>query len=84
VQVQTVPVQIDRPPDLTTLPLPRPVELHDVEFTVVPRGQPAPRTLVGLSVNDYEKLALNFAELARWAREAMFQLRYYRRDEVER
>lgn len=59
------------------LPDIQPVKLETVKWRVLEQdGQP----LFALTARDYEALSRNMAELARWTKEARYQLNFYRED----
>lgn len=58
------------------LPSPDPVKLESVRWQVVEVGGEA---LFALPARGYEALSRNLAEMARWSREASWQLDFYRR-----
>ena len=69
------PAEAKQPP-LPVLPAPEPVKLESVRWEVVEVGSEA---MFALPARGYEALSRNMAELARWAREASYQLDFYRR-----
>lgn len=80
-EVQTVPIEVPRPPERPTLPAPLPVSLLPVDWVVVTSDSLPPGdgwVIIGLTPAQYEALSLNMAELLRWAQEAGYQIRYYR------
>lgn len=73
------PLEIPPPPAVQALPLPEPVSLRPVRWRVVMvDGQP----LFALEPRQYENLALDIADVTRWASEALWQLENYR-DQIE-
>lgn len=60
------------------MPTPAPVKLHDINWEVItkPEGEDV-LEYFALTPEDYEKLALNMAEMLRWNQEMTWQLRYY-------
>lgn len=58
------------------LPAPEPVKLETVRWQVVEVGG---ETTFALTARGYEALSRNLAEMARWAKEASYQLDFYRR-----
>lgn len=81
VEIDSVPLDLERPPTREALPLPAPIETRTIEwFVATPDRLPEDEdwVLFGLTPVDYEILALNMAEIRRWVEEAMFQLQYYR------
>lgn len=83
----TQPVPIDLPDVDPTPPvaLPAPIETRDVTFGVITENDVAeglipPAGTVTLTPDEFEDLSYNLGDAARWVREAMEQLRYYRGD----
>ena len=58
------------------LPAPEPVKLETVRWQVVEGGGESAFTL---TARGYEALSRNLAEMARWTKEASYQLDFYRR-----
>lgn len=58
------------------LPAPEPVKLETVRWQVVEVGG---ESAFALTARGYEALSRNLAEMARWAKEASYQLDFYRR-----
>lgn len=58
------------------LPAPEPVKLESVRWEAVEVGGEA---MFALTARGYEALSRNLAEMARWAKEASYQLDFYRR-----
>lgn len=57
------------------LPAIQPAKLESVQWEVVEIGG---EPMFALPARGYEALSRNMAELARWAREASYQLNFYR------
>lgn len=69
-------VEETKQPPQPVLPTPDPVAFESFTWrVVVVSGEP----LIALDPKDYEALARNLAELARWAGEASYQIEFYRR-----
>lgn len=79
--MRTVPTEVERPPERTSIPDPQPVDLQEVDWRVL-TPDTIPEDLgwafIALTPEDYERLSLNQAELLRWITEARWRLRYYR------
>lgn len=69
------PTETKQPP-LPVLPAPEPVKLETVRWQVVEVDGEA---LFALPARGYEALSRNMSEMVRWAREASYQLDFYRR-----
>lgn len=66
-----------RPPQVTALPKPEPIEALPVEFQIIRQGDGA---LFCLSPQGYENLSKTQADTLRWVREAKWRLDYYERE----
>ena len=80
-EVRTVPIEIERPPERPNIPNPKPIELIPFEWEVLtPEKLPDEESWVrfSLTVAAYEDLARNMAEILRWVNEAQWRLDYYR------
>ena len=69
------PTEAKQPP-LPVLPAPEPVKLETVRWQVVEVGG---ESAFALTARGYEALSRNLAEMARWVKEASYQLDFYRR-----
>lgn len=81
--IQTAPIEVERPPARANIPLPSPISTRPVQWVVVTSNNLPPGdgwVIIGLTPDQYENLSMNTAEMLRWAREAGYQLRYYRGD----
>lgn len=76
-----MPTEVVRPDPTPPLPNPRPLDLFEVDWTVVtPETLPAGEdwSLIALDAQQYQNLSNNMAELLRYVRESQWLLRYYR------
>lgn len=71
-----------RPPETIRLPVPEPLILDQVEWQVLPEGEPVvlQEPMFALTAEQYENLSFNMAEILRWVREARAQILHYRGD----
>lgn len=76
-EIKTVPVELEKPKQIVSLPLPNPIKILPVKWTVGIEGKKAQYCL---SPKEYENLSLTQADTLRWAKEAKWQLDYYRGD----
>ena len=69
-----------QPPETTRLPAPEPLILDQVQWQVLPVGEPVvlEEPMFALTAEGYENLAFNMAEILRWVREAYVQILHYR------
>lgn len=86
--IPSAPLQIERPDETPNVPLPQPADLNPVTWQIITSSDPERNAEIlpptedwvyyVITPQEYETLSLNQAEMLRWAREAMGQLRYYR------
>ncbi len=72
-EIQTAPIELERPPEVILPEAPPPVVLLPIEWVVItPDRLPTMEDWVifGLAPDDYERLSQNQAELLRWIIEA--------------
>lgn len=69
--------EVNRPPKVTALPKPEPIEALPVEFQVIRQGDGA---LFCLTPQGYENLSKTQADTLRWVQEAKWRLDYYERE----
>lgn len=71
------------PPETTRLPVPEPLSLEQVEWQVIPSGEPVvlDEPMFAVTAEGYEALAFNNTEVLRWVREALAQILHYRGDQ---
>lgn len=86
--VTTTAIDVERPAPRPNLPNPKPIETAPFKWEVLtPERLPKEERWVrySITVQDYETLARNMAEILRWVREAEWRLRYYQGelDELE-
>lgn len=79
--MRTVQTEVARPDPTPPVPNPAPVDLQDVDWTIltpdnIPEGDDW--VFVALTPEGYEVLSLNQAELLRYIRETRWRLAYYR------
>ena len=72
------PLSIKEPPR-PVLPRPEPVKTEQVRWQVVDVGG---EPMFALTARGYEALSRNMAEMIRWAKEASWQLDFYRADRL--
>lgn len=70
-----LPPEEHKQPPLPVLPKPQPVRTETVKWQVV---QVNGESLFAVTAQGYEALARNLAETIRWAKEASWQLDFYR------
>jgi hypothetical protein len=72
-------VELEAPPSLPKLPNPPPISTQEFSWLVVtPETWPAGQgVLFAVSVDDYQTLSFNMAEVRRWVTEAQWRLDYY-------
>ena len=68
-------MDVKRPPQVLAVPDPAPVEMLELEWSIV---EVDGEVYAALTIQGYQNLALNSAELLRWIREARWRLKYYR------
>lgn len=72
------PAEVKEPPR-SVLPRPEPVRTEQLQWRVVEvDGEP----LFALTARGYEALSRNVADMVRWAREASWQIDFYRADRL--
>ena len=83
IDVTTTDIDVPMPEARPVLPNPKPIDTAPIEFKVLTRERLPEGEFVfyGLSVQNYETLARNMAEILRWVKEAKWQLGYYRGEE---
>ena len=63
---------------VAVLPTPTPVKLQNINWEVIIKSEGEDGLVYfALTPGDYEKLALNMAEMLRWNQEMRWHLRYY-------
>ena len=80
VNVKTTAVELEKPDTRPAVPNPEPIDTAPIEFKVltpetIPDGE---YVFYGITVQDYETLARNMADILRWVKEAKWRLDYYR------
>lgn len=68
--------ELARPKERATLPMPRPISELPLRFVPI-RDKDGKLLYLALTPRGYATYERNMAEVARWAREAVYQIKYY-------